>query len=82
MLDLSELSIPSLDHVTRLDVGVCAGTVIALLGLYIRQRNALPYPPGPKGLPLLGNVADVPPKRQWVQYAQWAREFGAYSVPA
>jgi len=25
-----------------------------------RNRSKLPYPPGPKGLPLIGNVLDLP----------------------
>lgn len=77
MLDLQSLSsLPSLDQVSRLDVGVCAGTALALVALYVRNKNSYPYPPGPKGLPVIGNVLDVPPKRQWIQYAQWSRELG------
>ncbi|KAK0193931.1 cytochrome P450 [Armillaria mellea] len=37
-----------------------------------RQR----LPPGPKGLPLLGNLWDVPAEYPWLTYAQWAATYG------
>jgi hypothetical protein len=50
MLSISPLGVASLVIVASL-----------LLLVYRRRRNSrLPYPPGPKGYPLVGNVFDVP----------------------
>lgn len=65
-----------LDNATYLDVGVCAGAAITLVALYMKNRNRYLRPPGPKGLPMVGNIFDVPSKRQWVQYVNWSHEFG------
>ena len=35
--------------------------VVSLVFVYGKRRNArLPYPPGPKGYPVIGNVFDIP----------------------
>ncbi|KAK0469623.1 cytochrome P450 [Desarmillaria tabescens] len=39
-------------------------------------RRRLPLPPGPKGLPLIGNLWDVPAEYPWLTYAQWATTYG------
>ncbi|KAK0500354.1 cytochrome P450 [Armillaria luteobubalina] len=40
------------------------------------RRRRLPFPPGPKGLPLIGNLWDVPAEHPWLTYAQWAATYG------
>ena len=54
--------------------------VLRRLRSWIRYRKAnplgLPYPPGPKPLPLLGNLLDVPSSYYWLTYAVWAKKYG------
>lgn len=47
-----------------------------------RRRNpaSLPYPPGPKGYPFVGNMFDMPSSEQWRVYADWAKTYGEWLV--
>ncbi|KAJ6527992.1 cytochrome P450 [Mycena vulgaris] len=57
-------------------------SLIGLLTLFYasrwkRNRSKLPLPPGPKGLPLVGNLFDIPSERQWEAYLKWSKEFNS-----
>ncbi|EAU84017.2 cytochrome P450 [Coprinopsis cinerea okayama7 len=47
--------------------------LIKLLG---RGRLPAPLPPGPRRLPLLGNILDMPPSQEWLTFAEWGRKWG------
>ncbi|GJE96465.1 cytochrome P450 [Phanerochaete sordida] len=40
------------------------------------------YPPGPKGLPVVGNMFDVPLENGWRIFRDWSREYGSDIVHA
>jgi len=52
--------------------------VVILLYLlsWARRSRRLPLPPGPKGLPLIGNILDIPRTYIWLKYAQLAKIYG------
>ncbi|KAJ7844804.1 cytochrome P450 [Mycena leptocephala] len=42
-----------------------------------RNRSQLPLPPRPKKLPVVGNLFDIPPERQWETYVEWSKQFSS-----
>ncbi|KAH9174424.1 cytochrome P450 [Lactarius sanguifluus] len=57
--------------------------IMASLFLYLsfafrdhRRRRGLPYPPGPKPWPIIGNLLDSPKQSPWVAYAEMSKQHG------
>ncbi|KAI5988512.1 cytochrome P450 [Pisolithus albus] len=59
-----------------LTLGVTIATIVGWWVLASRAKPKLPYPPGPKGLPFIGNVLDIDPQNPRSTYAQWNKTFG------
>ncbi|KAI0757953.1 cytochrome P450 [Fomes fomentarius] len=55
-----------------------AAAVFAFYFLRIRATNPknLPLPPGPKGLPFLGAIYDVPQDIAWRTFQDWGKKYG------
>jgi hypothetical protein len=60
-----------------LGFGVAA---LAGFGAYMAsgKKGSTPYGPGPKGVPILGNAADLPKTDDYKVYTQWAKKYGEH----
>lgn len=53
---------------------VAVGLVIHILTR--RSPKHYNFPPGPKPLPLIGNIHQVPKTHPWLKYTEWAKQYG------
>jgi len=61
---------------TTTDV-VLALLAVALLVQIARKPGRPPKPPGPKGLPIIGNLLDLPSTHEWRTFSKWGDVYGA-----
>jgi hypothetical protein len=41
-----------------------------------QRRKRFPYPPGPPGWPLIGNLLDIPPSFPWLVFTEYSKKYG------
>ena len=76
---LSNMSVPE-KYVRPAAAVVAVGIVLAVLRRRLAPSRP-PYPPGPKGYPVIGNLLDFPKDPVWEGLAAMAKEHGERSVP-
>lgn len=70
------MSLPG--DLTPIDLGLL-GAGALILHAYLqsgKQPANGPLPPGPKGLPVIGNLLQMPTDKDWLTYAEWGRQYG------
>lgn len=68
-------------HVSNMHAWLLSPALLVLclpLFLWFRDRTRT-RPPGPRGLPLLGNIFNAPRKDEWRVYTEWSQQFGSSS---
>ena len=62
---------------STLDFLVLVSTLATFLAIRDhRKRRGLPYPPGPRPLPLIGNLFDIPKQFSWLTFAEHSKKHG------
>jgi hypothetical protein len=63
---------------TQLDITFLSGAllVVTLYAIYNARHGDLPYPPGPKRFPIIGNLLDMLSHNGWFTYRKWSDEYG------
>jgi len=60
-----------------LDIFVLVFSLVAFSAIYdYQRRRGVPYPPGPRPLPLIGNILDIPKEFSWLTYSQLSNKHG------
>lgn len=61
-----------------LDIILAVFCLVGSLVLLTRRRkSSLPYPPGPKGYPIIGNMHHLPGEEKWEYFASLKPKYGA-----
>ena len=55
--------------------------VLFIVRRFLRDSNPpiASLPPGPKGLPIVGNILDMPSQKEWLTFAKWGEQYGELS---
>ena len=73
-LELMDESLVSRTYLVPTIVAICA----LFFGLsFLRRRN---LPPGPRRLPIIGNVHQIPVQSPWVTFGEWSKSYGKYQA--
>ena len=67
-------------HLSPLLAALSVLTLVLLSRLFLSKKHA-PLPPGPKRLPLLGNLFDMPSEQEWLTFARWGEKWGPSPIP-
>ena len=76
------LIVTMVSRVSTIDVFVLVFSLVAFLVVRgYRRRSGLPYPPGPRPLPFIGNLFDIPKESSWLEYTQMSKKYGMNPSP-
>ncbi|EAU84014.2 cytochrome P450 [Coprinopsis cinerea okayama7 len=63
-------------RISLLDISAASLLLYCLIRLLASRRPPAPFPPGPRRLPLLGNILDMPSSQEWLTFTEWGQKWG------
>ncbi|KAG2104686.1 cytochrome P450 [Suillus discolor] len=68
----------TITNINYLDLLCLTGVTIGvyLVKQVVIKKNPAPYPPGPRGWPLIGNILDIPHIKPWLTFSAWGQKYG------
>lgn len=68
----------SLLNFSTLKAFALAAVAVAFVRVVSSKKRGVKYPPGPRPLPLIGNLLDFPDfkKEPWLLYTEWKKTYG------
>ena len=60
-------------------IGILAVLLLLATIRDYQRRGGLPYPPGPRPLPLLGNYLDIPQQFPWLTFSKFSKNYGSHT---
>lgn len=74
------LEIIPLKYLVSASVLVVSLLVAGVLQRRSAQTKRLPYPPGPKRHPLIGNLLDLLSHNLWEKALEWGKDYGVHCI--
>jgi hypothetical protein len=68
----------TITNVTWLDLLCITSVGVYLVKQAVTKKSPAPYPPGPRGWPLIGNIFDMPHIKPWLTFTEWGQKYGEY----
>ncbi|KAG1781056.1 cytochrome P450 [Suillus placidus] len=65
-------------NITWLDLCL-TGVGVYMVKQAFSKKKPAPYPPGPLGWPLIGNILDIPHIKAWLTFTKWGKKYGDIS---
>ncbi|KAG6846890.1 hypothetical protein H0H93_011243, partial [Arthromyces matolae] len=66
----------SMSFVSPLNIAIASASTILLVAWALKPTQRAPLPPGPPGLPIVGNIMDMPRSKEWITFAEWGKKWG------